>query len=201
MPARGSGKNCKALLEAALDCLAERGYARTTSRDLAARSGANLSSIVYHYGSKEELLNEALAEGFRRWLAELTAIGPAVGTAEPEEILRQVADQLEASFERNRGLARAFVESLAQTEHAPELRRELAEHYEQSRQALESLIALATGRDDLDGRALAAGLIAAFDGLLLQWLIDPERTPKAADVLGAVSSAAAEFSPQADAVP
>jgi AcrR family transcriptional regulator len=201
MPARGAGKNRKALLEAALVCLAERGYGRTTSRDLAARSGANLSSIVYHYGSKEELLNAALAEGFRRWFAELTAIGPALGTAEPEEILRQVADQLEASFERNRGLARAFVESLAQTEHAPEVRRELAEHYEQYRSAVASLVALATGRDDLGSRALAAGLIAAFDGLLLQWLIDPERTPKAADILLAVSLAAAELSQEAAALP
>ena len=200
-PARGTGKNCKALLEAALVCLAERGYARTTARDLAAQSGANLSSIVYHYGSKDELMNEALAEGFRRWFAELTSLGAAVGTAEPDEILGQIADRLESSFERNRGLARAFVEALAQAEHAPELRRELADHYEQSRRALESLIALGTGRDDLDGRALAAGLIAAFDGLLLQWLIDPARTPKAADILRTMTAGAATFTRQAHAVP
>jgi hypothetical protein len=42
-----------------------RGYARTTARDLAAESGANLASIGYHFGSKEALLNEALAEGMR----------------------------------------------------------------------------------------------------------------------------------------
>src|SRR3954465_1880025 len=48
------------LLDGAKRCLYEKGYARTTARDIVAASGTNLASIGYHYGSKEALLNQAL---------------------------------------------------------------------------------------------------------------------------------------------
>ena len=55
------------LLAGARRCLEERGYARTTARDLVAASGTNLASIGYHFGSKEALLNEAIAASFEEW--------------------------------------------------------------------------------------------------------------------------------------
>ena len=52
----------EALLDGARRCLLERGYARTTARDLVAASGTNLASIGYHFGSKEALLNGAMQQ-------------------------------------------------------------------------------------------------------------------------------------------
>lgn len=54
------------LLEGAKRCLLEKGFVRTTARDIVKESGANLASIGYHYGSKDALLAQAyvaLAEG------------------------------------------------------------------------------------------------------------------------------------------
>src|SRR4051794_21864738 len=56
-----------ALLDAARRLLREKGYARTTARDLVAASGTNLASIGYHFGSKEALLNEAIQASFAEW--------------------------------------------------------------------------------------------------------------------------------------
>ena len=39
-------------------------------RDIAQAAKANVASITYHFGSKDALIAEALAEGFRRWFAE-----------------------------------------------------------------------------------------------------------------------------------
>ncbi|MFJ8932699.1 TetR/AcrR family transcriptional regulator [Streptomyces sp. NPDC102364] len=47
------------LLEGAKRCLLEKGFARTTARDIVKESGANLASIGYHYGSKDALLAQA----------------------------------------------------------------------------------------------------------------------------------------------
>jgi hypothetical protein len=41
-------------------------------------------------------------------------------------------------------------------------------------------------------------LIAIFDGLLIQRLVDPERTPSAEDALGAVLGAFSLLAPRAD---
>ena len=47
------------LLEGAKRCLLEKGFARTTARDIVKESGTNLASIGYHYGSKDALLAQA----------------------------------------------------------------------------------------------------------------------------------------------
>ncbi|WP_201724813.1 TetR/AcrR family transcriptional regulator, partial [Streptomyces antimycoticus] len=55
------------LMAGAKRCLEERGFARTTSRDIAAAANAPLGTINYHYGSKERLLNAALLESLDEW--------------------------------------------------------------------------------------------------------------------------------------
>jgi AcrR family transcriptional regulator len=57
-------------LEGALRCIEQKGYGAITTRDIAAAANANVASITYHFGSKEALIGEALAEGFRLWFAE-----------------------------------------------------------------------------------------------------------------------------------
>ncbi len=59
------------LLAGARRCLEKRGYARTTARDLVAESGTNLASIGYHFGSKEALMNEAVARSVVAWMASI----------------------------------------------------------------------------------------------------------------------------------
>ncbi len=58
--------NREDLLAGARRCLFEKGYSCTTVRDIAtAAGGVSMAAIGYHFGSKEALLNEALAEANR----------------------------------------------------------------------------------------------------------------------------------------
>ncbi|MGH3910201.1 MAG: TetR/AcrR family transcriptional regulator, partial [Pseudonocardiaceae bacterium] len=63
--------NREALLAGAKQCLYEKGYGRTTARDIAAASGVSLAAIGYHFGSKEALLNAALMQATMEWGEEL----------------------------------------------------------------------------------------------------------------------------------
>jgi AcrR family transcriptional regulator len=176
--------NRDALLDGALRCLQDRGYARTTARDIVAASGTNLGAIGYHYGSTEELLNQAVVEGFRRWFDELADSAVRSGGDTPLERLTRITAEFPDSFERNRPVARAFVEALAQAEHSEDVRVALADTYEEGRQNLIALLQPALGDpDSVQARVLASLLIAIFDGGLMQWLVDPDRTPTGADVL------------------
>ncbi len=186
----GAMGNREALLDAAIECIEQRGYARTTARDLAEASGTSLAAIGYHYGSKEALLNEAIAEGFRRWLARFAAVAFAEPDLPPGERLRATLRQLEASFADNRGLAVAFIEALAQAERSPEVKQGLAESYRQNRAALAAFIEEGVKPSSLDDMAVASAIIAAFDGLLIQWLLDPGETPTGTRVLAAIIDAA-----------
>src|SRR6516225_8755418 len=59
--------NREALLAGAKRCLIEKGYARTTARDIAAASGVSLAAIGYHFGSKDALMNQAIYEFVGEW--------------------------------------------------------------------------------------------------------------------------------------
>ncbi len=63
--------NRDALLLAAKKCLLEKGYNRTTARDIASAAGVSLAAIGYHFASKDALLTEALLLAFGEWDQEL----------------------------------------------------------------------------------------------------------------------------------
>src|SRR5882757_2125946 len=196
------------LLTGARRCLEERGYARTTARDLVAASGTNLASIGYHFGSKEALLNEAIAASFQEWAERVRSLAIAAvpdgdAAADPVRLLVASWGAMRTSFAEYRGLSVAFIEALAQAERQPELRTQLADTYRSSRSQVAQMITEALGvADERQASTLAAFEIALCDGLLVQWLLDPDVTPSApelVDALTALLGTAAPESPSQDA--
>lgn len=49
------------LLEAALDCLVDLGYARTTTTEIVKRAKVSRGALLHHYPSKDELMVSAMA--------------------------------------------------------------------------------------------------------------------------------------------
>lgn len=168
----------EALLAGARRCLEERGYARTTARDLVAASGTNLASIGYHFGSKEALLNEAIVAAMADYTEAVRQMAFADPEATPLERIRASWVMLVESFNESRPMLVAFTEALAQVERSPELRRRLADSYEQLRATVAEMVQAAVGELPVGAaRPVASFLIASYDGLQVQWLLDPDRAP------------------------
>jgi AcrR family transcriptional regulator len=76
-------RNRDALLLAAKQCLLEKGYNRTTARDIASMAGVSLAAIGYHFSSKDALLTEALgtASNLRKSLGLLLHFGEQVSSS------------------------------------------------------------------------------------------------------------------------
>ncbi|MEV0012018.1 TetR/AcrR family transcriptional regulator [Streptomyces sp. NPDC051840] len=86
MPTRPTGY--QAIVEAAREEIAERGYGAASIRDIAQRAGVSLSALYYYYKSKQELLVAILDEAHE---AFFTACGEALERAGDDP-----AEQLEA---------------------------------------------------------------------------------------------------------
>lgn len=189
------------LLAAAMTCLREKGYARTTARDLVAASGTNLASIGYHYGGKEALLNAALAESFRIWTSRVEEAVFTSADASPRDRLEKALTALIGSFGELRSVMYAWVESFPATLRSDELRGILATAYAESRTAAAYMITRACEEigEELPcpPEIIASVLIALVDGLMLQWLLDPQATPDASQVLGALTAIAPFLAPPA----
>jgi AcrR family transcriptional regulator len=185
----------ESLLEAAKRLLQEQGYARTTARDLVAASDTHLASIGYHFGSKENLLFEALHELFVEWTVQLTQAALAAPDAGPFDRLDASWVAMLDSFEDHRPLAAAWAEAVAQSARSEELRARMAAHLQGSRDAVAAAVSAALGPDaaerGADPQLVASFLIAVCDGLLVQFLLDPERTPSGAQLAGALGAATA----------
>jgi AcrR family transcriptional regulator len=175
------------LLAAARRCLIERGYARTTARDLVAASGTNLASIGYHFGSKDALLAEALDDVFVEYTEKVVATSAAAGAgADPREAVTAAWTAMTELVSEFRPLLVAFVEALAQAERNEPLRARLAAGYEQMRSSIVTGIAtVAPELPEPAARAMASFFIAVSDGVMVQWLLDPGGTPSGAELLEA----------------
>ena len=179
------------LLVAARRLIEEQGYAHITARDLVAASDTNLASIGYHFGSKAGLLNEAIELAFRDWAGQLADY--AMSDPDVLPLQRAAATWIESlSTLPSRGpLVQSYVESLAQALRVPELRGQLAGHYARARAMVAALVAASMGAAAPDERgcaAVASLVIAACDGLAMQWLLDPDGMPDPDDLAAGLAA-------------
>jgi AcrR family transcriptional regulator len=70
----------RALLDAAIQLIAERGNAEISLRELARRVGVSHTAPVHHFGDKAGLLTVVAAEGYRRLAAALQRVYSATGS-------------------------------------------------------------------------------------------------------------------------
>ena len=193
------------LLEGAIECLRTKGYARTTTRDIAAAANANLASIGYHFGSKEALLNQAILRACEQWTNRL---GEAAFAGKDESPLGQMAASWLAmlnSFEELRPILVGLIEAAAQSAWSDDLRQELAAHYRVSREQVALMVRQSLGEGveeaGVDPKVVGSFLIAVCDGLVLQWLIDPDETPHGEELISSLGAALAQALPQASLEP
>jgi AcrR family transcriptional regulator len=182
--------NRDALLEGAKVCLRTKGYARTTARDLVAASGANLSSIGYHFGSKEALLAEAFDEVFMEWTAQLNAAARGNPAASALERMGASWHRMLDDLPEHGSLMLAFVESIGPSVRSPELRAKLAEHYSRTRTEVAAAVRESLGETSTaDPEVVASFLIAIADGFMVQFLVDPAHLPTGEQLTSALGSA------------
>ena len=66
-----SAETRRRLLDAAISCLVERGYANTTTSEIAERAGLSRGAQLYHFPKKEELLTSAVEHLFKLLVGEM----------------------------------------------------------------------------------------------------------------------------------
>jgi AcrR family transcriptional regulator len=184
--------NREALLAGAKRCIAEKGFAHTTARDIVAASGTNLASIGYHFGSKDALLDAAILDWFNDWDDDVEAALREQCDGAPTDRLAAFLDVVIGNTRTERALAAASLQWVAQIEFSDRVRGELAETYARARREFAAML-LGVDADEVDddtARAVGSLGLALVNGVVLQALIDPERAPSGRDVAAAVRAVA-----------
>ncbi|MEV0125178.1 TetR/AcrR family transcriptional regulator [Streptomyces sp. NPDC050703] len=165
------------LLEGAKRCLLEKGFVRTTARDIVKESGTNLASIGYHYGSKDALLAEAFIALVEPMGGVFEGSRAEGGAAKGSlERFREVWGGVIEAVPESRPIWMMTLEVITQGERLAGIRELLAEAQKEGRSGLAALF---TGIEESE---LPEDLVESegrfyttlLNGLMVQWLFDPD---------------------------
>lgn len=170
--------NREDLLAGARRCLEEKGYLRTTVRDIASASKVSMAAIGYHFGSREALLNLALFAAMDEWAAGAGRLAGEGDTA--EERYADTWDRKIRDFGEMRWLWIASVEAFVHAQSSPELLATLSEGQRRSRRMVAAQLrgVPEDAVTDEDVRSLGSVHIALLAGVMVQTLTDPEQAPE-----------------------
>ncbi|MEU0599190.1 TetR/AcrR family transcriptional regulator [Streptomyces sp. NPDC006393] len=171
------------LLEGAKRCLLEKGFVRTTARDIVKESGTNLASIGYHYGSKDALLAQAYVSLVEDMSGAFAGDAGAGTEAAPGSVERfqEVWSNVIATMRDPGSFWRLSAEIVVMGDQLPEVRDHLAQA---QREGSRGFVALLTGAREEDIPEDVVDTLGAFytvlmTGLISLWTFDPKSAPSA----------------------
>ncbi|MEU5838934.1 TetR/AcrR family transcriptional regulator [Streptomyces diacarni] len=188
------------LLAGAKRCLREKGYDRTSVRDIATAAGVSTAAIGYHYGSREALLTQALFELLDEWGDSLgRALAPGSGD-DAGTGFRRMWEGLLTQFRDHPDLWLATVELFLQAQRQPELSARLSGGVAEGWRGMAAILGSEPedAVSDRSARTLGMMQTALMTGVMIQSLSDPAHAPTADEVLeglGALGRLADSASP------
>lgn len=164
------------LVDATRRCIGAKGLASTTSRDITAEADVNLAAITYHFGSKDQLVAEALLQALRRWLTPTLEV--LNGGGDPSARALVAIQTLTATFAEHRDDASAYLQALVEAPRMEPLHAGVVQLWTELRRLLSAHITDMQQRGELAGwvdpDAMSSVLVAVANGLVLQVTVDPD---------------------------
>ncbi|MER6350895.1 TetR family transcriptional regulator [Streptomyces sp. NPDC001634] len=170
------GEGREALLNAAVRVVARGGLRRLTYRAVAEEAGVTHGLVVHHFGSRDALIEEALAHTIRTSLST-SALEP--GTGKVADFSTGLSDMVTADPDTQAFQYELLLESRRRPELLPQLRALYDEYFDATRRELSRML------PDAADRALTRLVFAALDGLVLHQLVfgEPDVTDAALEKL------------------
>lgn len=166
------------VLDTALEMFAEQGYRATSVRDIAARCGMTHPGLLYHFPSKAALLMAALQRRDDVDCVDGESGDLAFNQLDARAVLRHLVNSAKNNASK-RGLVELFA-NLSVEASAPD--HPAHDYFVERYAVLKATVTRAFADLDRDGalrqgvvpRIAATQVVAAMDGLQIQWLLDPD---------------------------
>jgi TetR/AcrR family transcriptional regulator, transcriptional repressor of bet genes len=161
----------EAILEATLKCLGRDGYAATSLQRIADEAGVQKRMIIYYFGSREALFEQAVKRVGDRLLAQVEEA--VEGLEDPAEIVSAGFSRIWTAATDDRGLLVAYYGLVAESVTNEALRRTTGYVNEGYRRLIALLVERARERGlrlRWDEESLKVLIIAGVHGLTLELL-------------------------------
>ena len=168
------------ILDAAEQLFVQQGVSRTTLQHIATAAGVTRGAIYWHFDDKAVLFNAMMDRAklpMRAALDELTASSSDDPLAELHQYCMRVLSETVNNPQARRVFEIAVLKmELVDEFDAVRARRteHMAEWMTLAEKRVASAVARGQARPDVDARTLALGLWVSIDGLMRNWLFDPQ---------------------------
>jgi AcrR family transcriptional regulator len=167
------------IIAAASKVLAEKGYEATTIKEIAREAQAAPGLVHYYFSGKDELLVEVLQTAGQRFHQHMQQFIQNAPTDQPlTYYLHQLYERVDQEPEVYRLRYESFSLGLHNATIAPKVRERLAQRREEIGSVIAKILQTLqkpghTQQPAPDPTTLAALLLALYDGLALQKIMDP----------------------------
>jgi AcrR family transcriptional regulator len=186
-----------ALLDAALDCVVELGYAATTTPEVARRAGVSRGAQLHHFPTKAELLAAAVDHLLERRTEEFRK---AFASVEPgTDQVAAAVDVLWSMFDGPAFTAYAELWMAARTDPAlSSVMVDVDHRFFREAVAIYQEIFPAASEGDADAATFALEFaFTLMDGMAFQRLVGPDLRRPAEEMLAVIKMLAATYGPGA----
>lgn len=164
------------ILKSAMVCFARSGYHQTTMDDIVRETGLSKGGLYVHFNSKHELFL-AMVDGFVEEF-RLFSIPEANSSSALDRLTTILDDMVKtASSPDFREISTLMTHVWALNVHEPEVNHLITRLYAQVRQPLAALLESGIAErtfNPVDATAMANIIIAVFEGLIIQAMIEAE---------------------------
>jgi len=163
------GERRRQLADAALQTLADRGYARTSLRDIAQGSDFSLGVLHYYFRDKVELITYCV----RRYKAQCVERYDAIAAhaTDAEALLRDAGDGLAATLEQDALMHRLWYDLRSQALFEESFRLDVADIDASLERMIWRIVGAYAELVGVAPRCTSGLAYAAFDGLFQQALL------------------------------
>lgn len=176
MKPRPSEERREAIVAAALKLILRNGYDHTTLSQVAAQAGVSKGLVSYYFATKDELFLAVLERILGRLRRDLE--GCCRGGRSAWEQVQLNLKNLFGSERRTRSYYTVLIDFLAQAPRERSVRDYTRVIYQTHLTYMERTVEAGVKSGEfqpVDAHASASMLVAMMEGLILQWLYNPER--------------------------
>ena len=165
------------ILTAALSCFSRKGYHHTTMDDIVTEAGLSKGGLYWHFSSKKELFLALFDQLFVADMERLAAIPADQDDTAGEKLLAALDLIIQmATSDATRQIMPLMLDVWAQNWRDPEVNEAAIEVYRRLRAPMVDLLeeGISSGEfRPVDANAMASILLGLYDGLAVQWMIEP----------------------------
>lgn len=186
--------NREALLAGARECLLEKGFDRSSVRDIATAAGVSMAAIGYHYGSRENLLFQAMFAILDEWgdISGRALVPPGGRDVDPAVAYTRLWDDLIAKALEFPRMWLLSLDLFMQAQRNPELAPTLNDGLRQGRSGMTGILENKPEEEVSPASVRTLGMVqvALMSGVVMQALADPDNAPTGADVVAGLRALA-----------